>query len=191
MGDTNRACDWSDSPRAVLGTKCDVYDFRVKLHCKKYLYIHGYFAASFPYFNRFCKKNIENLPQNIRRYTDIFSVFSSVSFATAFTANATHSQTSSVVDWRSALWSIHTARHDATRRSSCRVGRYALAIRKSTTKSPEIWISVQFGSIGRPQRERRTAERCPVCLLYTSDAADDLLCVDLGGRRIIKNPTTP
>ena len=25
------------------------------------------------------------------------------------------------------------------------------------------------------------------CLLYKSDAADDLLCVDLGGRRIIKN----
>ena len=29
-----------------------------------------------------------------------------------------------------------------------------------------------------------------VCLLYTSDAADDLLCVDLGGRRIIKKKTT-
>src|SRR5680860_1905461 len=28
------------------------------------------------------------------------------------------------------------------------------------------------------------------CLLYTSDAADDLLCVDLGGRRIIKNKKT-
>src|SRR5450756_1235093 len=28
--------------------------------------------------------------------------------------------------------------------------------------------------------------RSRVCLLYTSDAADDLLCVDLGGRRIIK-----
>ena len=28
--------------------------------------------------------------------------------------------------------------------------------------------------------------RINVCLLYTSDAADDLLCVDLGGRRIIK-----
>jgi len=26
----------------------------------------------------------------------------------------------------------------------------------------------------------------PTCLLYTCDAADDLLCVDLGGRRIIK-----
>ena len=31
--------------------------------------------------------------------------------------------------------------------------------------------------------QRRALE---VCLLYTSDAADDLLCVDLGGRRIIK-----
>src|SRR5450756_3260601 len=28
------------------------------------------------------------------------------------------------------------------------------------------------------------------CLLYTSDDADDLLCVDLGGRRIIKNKKT-
>ncbi|WP_460413904.1 hypothetical protein, partial [Staphylococcus aureus] len=28
------------------------------------------------------------------------------------------------------------------------------------------------------------------CLLYTSDAADDTPCVDLGGRRIIKKPTT-
>ena len=27
------------------------------------------------------------------------------------------------------------------------------------------------------------------CLLYTSDAADDLLCVDLGGRRIIQKKT--
>src|SRR5680860_1909354 len=29
-------------------------------------------------------------------------------------------------------------------------------------------------------------EEVGICLLYTSDAADDLLCVDLGGRRIIK-----
>ena len=34
------------------------------------------------------------------------------------------------------------------------------------------------------------------CLLYTSDAADDLLCVDLGGRRFItkkkqQHPTPP
>ena len=28
------------------------------------------------------------------------------------------------------------------------------------------------------------------CLLYTSDAADDMQCVDLGGRRIIKKVIT-
>src|SRR5665213_4442840 len=32
----------------------------------------------------------------------------------------------------------------------------------------------------------QTLARTKPCLLYTSDAADDLLCVDLGGRRIIK-----
>ena len=32
----------------------------------------------------------------------------------------------------------------------------------------------------------RTIDERSTCLLYTSDAADDLLCVDLGGRRIIK-----
>ena len=31
-----------------------------------------------------------------------------------------------------------------------------------------------------------TPEEIKNCLLYTSDAADDLLCVDIGGRRIIK-----
>ena len=36
--------------------------------------------------------------------------------------------------------------------------------------------------------EVRRYLRCPLrlCLLYTSDAADDMQCVDLGGRRIIK-----
>src|SRR5450756_3140057 len=32
----------------------------------------------------------------------------------------------------------------------------------------------------------RSSDSRESCLLYTSDAADDLLCVDLGGRRIIK-----
>ena len=38
---------------------------------------------------------------------------------------------------------------------------------------------------GTDQLER-VGDDVQVCLLYTSDAADDLLCVDLGGRRIIK-----
>ena len=32
-------------------------------------------------------------------------------------------------------------------------------------------------------------EHSSACLLYTSDAADDMQCVDLGGRRIIKKQT--
>ena len=51
----------------------------------------------------------------------------------------------------------------------------------------------------RDHRKRAEAHRGPsarlrlrvqACLLYTSDAADDLLCVDLGGRRIIKKNKT-
>ena len=38
-----------------------------------------------------------------------------------------------------------------------------------------------------PQLELTKAESIfDYCLLYTSDAADDMQCVDLGGRRIIK-----
>ena len=42
-----------------------------------------------------------------------------------------------------------------------------------------------------PSQRAELMARSPfnICLLYTSDAADDLLCVDLGGRRIIKKKT--
>ena len=52
--------------------------------------------------------------------------------------------------------------------------------------------SKSFGSTLREIREdgsislRSLAKESEVCLLYTSDAADDSLRVDLGGRRIIK-----
>src|SRR5450756_3112794 len=42
---------------------------------------------------------------------------------------------------------------------------------------PNCRIGISIGSV-------------TICLLYTSDAADDLLCVDLGGRRIIKKKKT-
>ena len=35
-------------------------------------------------------------------------------------------------------------------------------------------------------KPRQSASEGTFCLLYTSDAADDMQCVDLGGRRIIK-----
>ena len=47
---------------------------------------------------------------------------------------------------------------------------------------------LESGSIGYAYlfdaKARKTLEK--VCLLYTSDAADDLHCVDLGGRQILK-----
>src|SRR5659263_633841 len=43
------------------------------------------------------------------------------------------------------------------------------------------------GTLPPCPKEQGIRYPCPQrCLLYTSDAADDLLCVDLGGRRIIK-----
>ena len=46
----------------------------------------------------------------------------------------------------------------------------------------------QIVSNGMPLLKGRlqSFDKSWVCLLYTSDAADDLLCVDIGGRRIIK-----
>ena len=44
--------------------------------------------------------------------------------------------------------------------------------KKIIEEAGEVWIAAEYQS--------------DACLLYTSDAADDLLCVDLGGRRIIK-----
>ena len=50
-------------------------------------------------------------------------------------------------------------------------------------------ILVEFVDLGvtdAPRASSSDLSLCMVCLLYTSDAADDLLCVDLCGRRIIK-----
>src|SRR5665811_2622883 len=49
-----------------------------------------------------------------------------------------------------------------------------------------ISIFQQPPAIGSWSHDLLTDRRCGYCLLYTSDAADDLTRVDLGGRRIIK-----
>ena len=51
----------------------------------------------------------------------------------------------------------------------------------------ELWVSLTDIPLERIVRRGRLDNYC--CLLYTSDAADDLLCVALGGRRIIKKKT--
>src|SRR5680860_1846972 len=56
----------------------------------------------------------------------------------------------------------------------------SVAARRCSNGAPESRCTASCDSVSR----RETPFK--VCLLYTSDAADDLLCVDLGGRRIIK-----
>src|SRR5450756_899467 len=56
----------------------------------------------------------------------------------------------------------------------------------TTPASPGTWTAPPAGSSTQHQPRRPVvraeADSAGGCLLYTSDAADDLLCVDLGGR---------
>ena len=47
-------------------------------------------------------------------------------------------------------------------------------------------VAVRSSAIAEDTETASYAGMQDTCLLYTSDAADDLLCVDLGGRRINK-----
>ena len=47
-------------------------------------------------------------------------------------------------------------------------------------------VLAQLGRLFSGQCGRPVGEQRQVCLLYTSDAADERSSVDLGGRRIIK-----
>ena len=54
------------------------------------------------------------------------------------------------------------------------------------TKSGKTTLAEAMMMEGKVIDRRGTVEAKNTCILYTSDAADDLICVDLGGRRIIK-----
>src|SRR5665811_2610459 len=58
----------------------------------------------------------------------------------------------------------------------------------SDTKTPGRTCKASVSGLGLSYRPSGHSgrHRPPSCLLYTSDAADDLTRVDLGGRRIIK-----
>src|SRR5450756_2504270 len=61
----------------------------------------------------------------------------------------------------------------------------AFSLSSARSASDVYSIDVTAGPSGKIERWTES-EMGGLCLLYTSDAADDLLCVDLGGRRIIK-----
>ena len=51
----------------------------------------------------------------------------------------------------------------------------------------DLEATLAIGSVDHDRAiEAARARECRVCLLYTSDAADERSSVDLGGRRIIK-----
>ena len=50
----------------------------------------------------------------------------------------------------------------------------------------KLYCIIALSLLLRPETATAQQEESITCLLYTSDAADELLCVDLGGRRIIK-----
>ena len=52
-------------------------------------------------------------------------------------------------------------------------------------------MATRFPRLGSQVRHyAQIIDQAKGCLLYTSDAADELLCVDPGGRRIIKKKNT-
>src|SRR5665811_1928339 len=62
----------------------------------------------------------------------------------------------------------------------------SLAARNASSafSSGKVWVTMEATSTSPSSTSRIV--RGYICLLYTSDAADDLTRVDLGGRRIIK-----
>src|SRR5450756_3225357 len=66
-----------------------------------------------------------------------------------------------------------------------RARRPGVVLRVAAMRAVVPAVSATYRAVSVATPERRQRKLRP-CLLYTSDAADDLLCVDLGGRRIIK-----
>src|SRR5450756_510804 len=98
---------------------------------------------------------------------------------------------------------VTAARAGASSKRSMRAPGVRPTIRTVWLPAPRYSGTASFSTVqepsgpsleGRSVRSRMLASSTRMvkpparwgCLLYTSDAADDLLCVDLGGRRIIK-----
>src|SRR5450756_3138736 len=96
------------------------------------------------------------------------------------------------------VWSMRSRGHSPDRvRLSAIVLRFLQQVMRSTLPSGKVCFSLSASRFCPTTRLRRHSSASwsrysiisgilYACLLYTSDAADDLLCVDLGGRRIIK-----
>ena len=63
-------------------------------------------------------------------------------------------------------------------------------MKKLLTLLLALTTAASLAACGAPETPAEPSEPAPsACLLYTSDAADDLLCVKLGGRPFTPNNT--
>src|SRR5450756_1715804 len=99
-----------------------------------------------------------------------------------------------LMDASMAVQNILLAAHDKGLGSCVIASFHVSAVQKllqlPSSIKPLLLIILGYPT-GKPSAPKRKIEEVTwwevySCLLYTSDAADDLLCVDLGGRRIIK-----
>src|SRR5665213_4005059 len=67
--------------------------------------------------------------------------------------------------------------------ASIGVSHSSKLVKRTAPRGPNF---ARFAENGTGRAASGGSRGSKTCLLYTSDAADDLLCVDLGGRRIIK-----
>ena len=72
--------------------------------------------------------------------------------------------------------------------------QYRLALRGNSLNpmidaaTPLLGMVMRLSTMNSQAMPEHLFAQVVTCLLYTSDAADDMQCVDLGGRRIIKKP---
>eukprot|EP00831_Metopus_contortus_P011247 TRINITY_DN14460_c0_g1_i1.p1 TRINITY_DN14460_c0_g1~~TRINITY_DN14460_c0_g1_i1.p1 ORF type:complete len:175 (+),score=37.12 TRINITY_DN14460_c0_g1_i1:271-795(+) len=85
-------------------------------------------------------------------------------------------------------WDIILKRHSILRTAFLvnNLGKYVQVVLKNAEFPIEILNWNDFDEETRKQKLDKLIDEDRLCLLYTSDAADDTPCVDLGGRRIIK-----
>src|SRR5665213_4064845 len=107
-------------------------------------------------------------------------------------ANSTIEVVPLLIASRAPIWAIKVFSSPCSRRVGDSAGCAALGKPKSSLKPRSkvavrwVWQLIKPGrtALPRPSTISALGYCARTCLLYTSDAADDLLCVDLGGRRI-------
>src|SRR5450756_1890649 len=94
-----------------------------------------------------------------------------------------------LVGGAAAAWPLAARAQQAQKQHRIAFVHSGIPADQLTETAGPFWVRRFYETLrglGDTEGGNLVVERYSACLLYTSDAADDLLCVDLGGRRIIK-----